>query len=87
MTDVHLQRSDSEPGVDTVGEGTNRECVIWIRFDHWKLDEKASLPHLREDASISETCALEESASHHFVPWRRLLRTMRLFGAHPMPPV
>ena len=68
------QRSDSEPGVDTVGiyvenhVGRNRECFIWIRFDNRKLCEKGSLPHLRKDPLISETCPLEESASHHLFP-------------------
>ena len=67
-------RSDSEPGVDTVGiyiENHYNECrefFILIRFDHRNLDEKGSLPHLREDASISETCHLEENASHND-PW------------------
>ena len=65
---VHSQLT---PGVDTVGiyvenhKGKNRECVIWIRFDHRKLGEKENIPHLREDASISETCLPEENASHH----------------------
>ena len=67
---LHLW-SDSEPGVDTVGiyvenhHGWNRECFIWIQFDHMKLGEKGSLPLLLEDPLISETCPLEESASHH----------------------
>ena len=66
----HL-RSDSEPGVDTVGiyvenhSGENREFVIWIQFDNRKSNEKGYLPLLREDHLISETCHLEERASHH----------------------
>ena len=71
MAHVHHQRSDSEPGVDTVGiyvenhYNVNREFFIWIRFDNMKLGEQGSLAHLREDPLISETCPLEESASHH----------------------
>ena len=71
VADVHFHRSESEPGVDTVGiydenhEGVNRKCFIWIRFDHWKRCEKGYLPHLRENASISETCALEDNALHN----------------------
>ena len=71
MTVSHLQGSDSEPGVDTVGiyvenqQGECREFLIWIHSDHRKLSEKGCLPLLREDPLISETCPLEESASHH----------------------
>ena len=67
--------SDSEPGVDTVGiyvenhSNRCREIFIWIRFDHRRLGEKGSPPLLLEDPLISETCPLEESASHHFVVW------------------
>ena len=72
MADVHHIGCDSEHGMDTVGiyvenhEGRRREFFIWIRFDHRKLGEKGSLPALREDPLISETCPLEESDSHHF---------------------
>ena len=72
MAVLHHERSDSEPGTDTVGiyaknhEGKNRECFIWIRLEKRKLGEKGSLPPLLEDPLISETCALEESASHHY---------------------
>ena len=75
-----LVRSDSEPGVDTVGiyvenhHGVNRECFTWIRFDNMKLSEKGSLLHLREDPLISETCPLEESASHHVVHFPKSMR-------------
>ena len=68
------QWSDSEPEVDTVGIyvenhfNRNREFVIWIRFDNMKLGEKGSLPQLLEDPLNSETCPLEESASHHLPP-------------------
>ena len=60
---------DSEPGVDTVriyaeNHGVNREFFIWIRFDNMKRGEKGSLPQMLEDLLISETCPLEESASH-----------------------
>ena len=71
MADVTHQRSDSEPGVDTVGiyvenhQGPCREFVIWIRFEHRKLGEKGSLPYLWEDPLISEMRLLAESASHH----------------------
>ena len=71
MTDVIYQWSDSEPVVDTVGiyvenhYNVNREFFIWIRFDNMKLGEQGSLTLLREDPLISETCPLEESASHH----------------------
>ena len=71
---LHHERSDSEPGTDTVGiyveshEGKNRECFIWIRFEKNKLCEKGYLPPLLEDPLISETCALAESASHHLFP-------------------
>ena len=70
MADTY-QCSHSEPGVDTVRiyvenhDNRNRECFIRIPFDHRKTGEPGSLPHLREDLLISETCALEESASHH----------------------
>ena len=63
--------SELEPQVDTVGtfvenhEGKCRDLFIWIRDDHMNLDEKGSLALLLEDPLISETCALEESASHH----------------------
>ena len=63
--------SDSGPGVDTVGiyvENHHNECrefFIWIRFDNMKLSEKGYLPASLEDPLISETCPLEESASHH----------------------
>ena len=71
MADLPYQWSDSEPGVDMVGiyvenhYNKNRECLIWIRFDNMKLGEKGCLPLLREDPLISETCPMEESASHH----------------------
>ena len=48
-------------------EGRNRDCFIWIRFDHGNVGEKGSIPHLREDALISKTCVLEGSASHLLV--------------------
>ena len=74
VADVAYQWSDSEPEVDTDGiyvenhHGVNRECFIWVRFAHKTLGEKGSLPYLLEDPLISETCPLEEIASHHF--WR-----------------
>ena len=67
----YLHFSDSEPGVDTIGinvknhHGRYREFFIWIRFDNWKCYEKGSLAVLLEDTLISETCPLEENASHH----------------------
>jgi hypothetical protein len=70
VADVTHQWYDSEPGVDTVGiyvenhEGRNRECFIWIRIDNMKLGERGSMALLPEDLLISETCPLEESASH-----------------------
>ena len=65
------QWSDSETGVHTVGiyvenhHNRNRDLFIWIRFDNMKLGEKESLALLLEDLMVSETCSLEESASHH----------------------
>ena len=73
MADLHHLWCDSEPRVDTVGiyvenhYSTCREFFIWMRFDNMKLGEKGSLPQLLEDPLISETCPLEESASHHDV--------------------
>ena len=63
--------SELEPEVDTIGiyvenhEGVNQEWFIWIRSDNRKLGENGSRPALLEDPLISETCPLEESASHH----------------------
>ena len=71
VADLPHLRLDSKPGVDTVGiyvenhYNENRELFIWIQFDNLNISEKGSLPALREDAMISETCPLEESASHH----------------------
>ena len=71
VADLPYQWSDSEPGVDMVGiyvenhYSKNRECFIWIRFDNMKLGEKGCLPLRLEDPLISETCPVEESASHH----------------------
>ena len=48
-----------------------REFFIWITFDNIQICEKASLPLLREDPLISETCPLEENASHHICPGQR----------------
>ena len=68
---VKPMRSDSGPGVDTVGiysENHDNECrefFIWIRFDNRKSDEKGALPLLLEDFLILQLCPLEESASHH----------------------
>ena len=51
---------DSEPEVDTIGiyvenhEDWNRECFMWMRFDHGNIGEKGSLPLLREDLLISQ---------------------------------
>ena len=64
--------SDSEPGVDIVGihvendANQNRDFFIWILFDHMQRCDKGSFPLLCEDHLISETCYLEESASHHY---------------------
>ena len=71
MADARHLWSDSEPGVDTVEicvehhEGQCREFVIWIQCDNRKLGENGSLPLLREDPLISQTCAMEENASHY----------------------
>ena len=46
-------------------EGVNRDFFIWIRFDHRKIGETVSLALLLEGPLISETCPLEENASHH----------------------
>ena len=43
----------------------NRKCFIWIRVDNINLGEEGSLTQLMEDLIISETCPLEETASHH----------------------
>ena len=70
MADGQHMWNDSEPRVDTSGiyvenhQDWNRECFIWIRFVV-KRCEKGSLPALLEDHMISETCHLEENASHH----------------------
>ena len=59
MADIHLQRSDSEPGVDIDGiyvedhVARNQECFIWIRFGYLKLDERGFLALLLEDPLIS----------------------------------
>ena len=45
----------------------NREFFIRIRLDHRNLGENDSLTQLLEDPLISETCPLEENASHHEV--------------------
>ena len=64
-------RSDSKPGVDTVGiyvehhYNENQDSFIWIQFDHVILGETGSLPQLLEDHLISETSPLEESVSNH----------------------
>ena len=39
-----------------------------MEFEHRKLGEKGSPPHLREDLLICETCPLEETASHRLPP-------------------
>ena len=50
MPEVHHQRSDSEPEVDTIGIyvenhwGLNSEFVIWIQSDNRKLGDKGWLP-------------------------------------------
>ena len=64
---LHLW-SDSKPRVRIYVEhhyNWNQEFFIWIPVDNMKLGEKGSLPLLLEDPLISETCSLEESASHH----------------------
>ena len=43
----------------------DREFFMNIRFDQMILSEKGSRAHLPADFLISETCSLEESASHH----------------------
>ena len=59
MAVLHHERSDSEPGTDTVGidaenhEGKNRECFIWIRFEQRKLGEKGPLGPLLSLPSFS----------------------------------
>ena len=69
-------RLHSRPGVDTVGiyiknhYNRNRECFIWIRFDHRKLNEKGYLPLLREDPLICE-CPWK-----CFAPFSEKLRTL-----------
>ena len=47
--------------------GVDREIFILIRFDNMRLGERGSPPHLCEDPLISETCPLEENASHHLI--------------------
>ena len=85
MADLTHQWYDSAPGVDIVGiyvenhHGRCREFFIWIRFDNMKVDEKGSLPYLLQDPLISETCPLEESASHHD-------RLKKQTNAHDLPP-
>ena len=75
MAVAEPRRSDSGPEVDTVGiyvknhDSKCREFFIWTRLDHRKLGEKGSLLLLLEDPLISETCRLEESASHHVDNW------------------
>ena len=71
VADPHLQRADSELGVDTVAINFEKyynsygSLFIRIQFDHRKLGEKGFRAELREDLLISATCPLEESASHH----------------------
>ena len=38
-----------------------------MRSDHWKLDEKGSLPHVRKGHLISQLSPPEEGASHHML--------------------